>query len=103
MVVGLFSALLILYMAALSTLSHCTMVTIPEETTLQVMDLIRYWKYPAEEHEVRTDDGYYLKLHRIPHGRSITNVTSRGPILLHHGILLDSTSWVSNLPHQSLG
>ena len=35
--------------------------------------------------------------------RTGNNVTSRGPILLHHGILLDSTSWVSNLPHQSLG
>ena len=31
--------------------------------------LIGSWDYPAEEHLVTTEDGYILRLHRIPSGR----------------------------------
>ena len=30
-------------------------------------DLIRFYGYPLEEHQVETEDGYILTLHRIPY------------------------------------
>lgn len=41
---------------------HYPGITVPE--------IIRRRGYPVEVHHVRTEDGYILELHRIPHGRS---------------------------------
>lgn len=45
--------------------------------------------YPLEEHEVRTEDGYILTVHRIPYGRYdvLDKEASRPAVLLMHGIL----------------
>ena len=76
---------------------------------MSIPDLIKYWGYPVETHEVRTDDGYLLTVHRIPHGKRNShsdrnnNDTRRPIIFLQHGLLASSAYWVTNLPHQSLG
>ncbi|NXW73878.1 LICH hydrolase, partial [Hirundo rustica] len=81
-------------------------------------EIIRYHGYPYEEHEVVTDDGYYLTLQRIPHGRDnlesfsishkaraqASNMFSpKAVVLLQHGLVLEGSSWVTNLPNASLG
>jgi pimeloyl-ACP methyl ester carboxylesterase len=66
--------------------------------------------FPLEEHFVETADGYLLGVYRIPRGRrSIRGLSralapaSRPPVLLWHGLLDSSASWVLNAPAQSLG
>jgi len=58
----------------------------PEEGDENVPDLIRKCGYQVETHEVTTEDGYKLEMHRIP---------SRGPVVfLQHGMLCASYCWV---------
>ena len=63
--------------------------------------------YPAETHYVTTNDGYQLKIHRIPHGKSSNNDFNsskiRPIVLLQHGLMDSSASFVINFPDQSLG
>lgn len=33
-------------------------------------EMVESWGYPVEEHFVTTQDGYILRLHRIPRGRN---------------------------------
>lgn len=82
------------------------------EQDLTVPELIRYWRYPVENHQVKTDDGYYLTLHRIPYGQSkisknerqnCTKQWKRPVVFLQHGLLCSSSNWVENHPHNSLG
>jgi len=80
--------------------TYISCATLPEET-MNTTALVNYFGYPCETHEVLTSDGYYLTLFRIPHGK--TNVTRKPkPVLLLHGLLDSSDTWVINYPHQSL-
>ena len=66
-----------------------------------ITQIIQTKGYPCEEHKVITKDGYILGIFRIPHGR---NSSTRGrPVLLQHGLLDASVTWVMNFPNQSLG
>jgi len=101
----------VLMLFLLATLSAVVHGSLPEEK-LSVPEIIRYWGYPAEIHEAKTDDGYYLTLHRIPYGKnnrdnSRDNNAFKKPkkpvIFLQHGLLCSSSNWVINTPTQSLG
>uniref|UniRef100_A0A8C5U4J4 Partial AB-hydrolase lipase domain-containing protein n=1 Tax=Malurus cyaneus samueli TaxID=2593467 RepID=A0A8C5U4J4_9PASS len=59
-------------------------------------EIVRHHGYPYEEHEVETDDGYFLTLQRIPH-------PPKAVVLLQHGLVLEGSNWVTNLPNSSLG
>ncbi|NWH60263.1 LIPM Lipase, partial [Geococcyx californianus] len=83
-------------------------------------EIVRYYGYPYEEHEVVTEDGYYLTMQRIPHGRDNPGSMStshkaeaqgssmfcpppKSAVLLQHGLVLEGSIWVTNLPNNSLG
>lgn len=59
-------------------------------------ELIRSKGYPAEEHQVTTQDGYILTVHRIPN-------PNKPAVFLQHGLLDGSHTWVMNFHMQSLG
>lgn len=58
--------------------------------------LIRKYGYPSETHTVVTKDGYILEMHRIPK-------KGAQPVLLMHGILDTSATWVLMGPKSGLG
>ncbi|NXG17882.1 LIPM Lipase, partial [Grallaria varia] len=59
--------------------------------------------YPSEEHEVLIEDGFFLSLNRIPHGRrGAGHSASKAPVLIVHGFSLDGGDWVDNPPENSL-
>ncbi|XP_077536701.1 lysosomal acid lipase/cholesteryl ester hydrolase-like isoform X2 [Haemaphysalis longicornis] len=79
-------------------------------TTIEA--LVRSKGYPFEAHEVATEDGYLLQLHRIPHGREghcgadsheRGDCCGRGPVFVMTGLLADSASVVLDFPKRSLG
>eukprot|EP00485_Elphidium_margaritaceum_P005877 CAMPEP_0202692744 /NCGR_PEP_ID=MMETSP1385-20130828/7052_1 /ASSEMBLY_ACC=CAM_ASM_000861 /TAXON_ID=933848 /ORGANISM="Elphidium margaritaceum" /LENGTH=419 /DNA_ID=CAMNT_0049348331 /DNA_START=18 /DNA_END=1277 /DNA_ORIENTATION=+ len=61
--------------------------------------------FPIEEHYITTEDGYILGTFRIPYGRneSINALNSGKPVvLLMHGLLDSSYTWVNNFANESL-
>ncbi|XP_052754991.1 lipase 3-like [Galleria mellonella] len=69
---------------------------VQEDARLDVPDLIRKYNYPIEVHNVTTEDGYILEIHRIPHGRDNNNDPNvrRPVVFLMHGLLCSSADWV---------
>ncbi|XP_064572323.1 putative lysosomal acid lipase/cholesteryl ester hydrolase [Zonotrichia leucophrys gambelii] len=73
------------------------------ERFMNISEKILFHGYPSEEYEVMTEDGYFLSLNRIPHGKEGTRLSGgRTPVLIVHGFCLDGGDWVDNLPENSL-
>ncbi|XP_048194701.1 lysosomal acid lipase/cholesteryl ester hydrolase-like [Perognathus longimembris pacificus] len=84
--------------------SRGTVSAVNPEVNMTVIQMIRYWGYPGEEHFVETKDGYILGLHRIPHGKkNHSEQVHKTVVYLQHGAVGDSSNWVSNLDNNSLG
>ncbi|XP_062020471.1 triacylglycerol lipase 2-like [Rosa rugosa] len=66
--------------------------------------LVKTRGYICQEHHVTTEDGYILRLLRIPYGRfgSKSTTDQKPPVLLQHGLLTDAASWLLNPPNQAL-
>ncbi|TMW47663.1 hypothetical protein DOY81_007253 [Sarcophaga bullata] len=70
--------------------------TVREDAHLDTAQLIQKYKYPIETHYVTTRDDYILCLHRIPKPKA-------SPVLLMHGLLDSSATWILMGPDKSLG
>jgi len=74
-------------------------VPVPYEAVTPTPDIIVSKGYPLEIHDVTTEDGYILRLHRIPHGnRSDDDSDGMSPkkvIFLQHGIFATDFVWVT--------
>ncbi|KAJ9580151.1 hypothetical protein L9F63_004168, partial [Diploptera punctata] len=69
-----------------------------EDAVLKAPDLIKKYGYPVEKHEVETQDGYLLTLHRIPPLDYV-----KPPVLLLHGLMSDSADFIIIGPRNAIG
>ncbi|XP_001356050.3 lipase 1 [Drosophila pseudoobscura] len=67
-----------------------------EDAHLSTLQLLEKYKYPAEAHQVTTEDKYVLTIHRIPR-------PGAQPVLLVHGLEDTSSTWILMGPHSGLG
>jgi pimeloyl-ACP methyl ester carboxylesterase len=65
---------------------------------LDMMELVNARGYQIESHEVTTADGYILTMFRIP-----SSLSASKPVILQHGLLDSSYTWINNYADQSLG
>lgn len=66
--------------------------------------IIELNSYPVEIHNVTTEDGYVLTLHRIPYGRDGLVKPKRRPVVfLSHCILCSSAVFILTGPEKALG
>ncbi|KAJ8674147.1 hypothetical protein QAD02_005409 [Eretmocerus hayati] len=69
---------------------------IESHKVLSTTKMIQKYGYPAEEHLVKTEDGYFLVLHRIP------GLPGSSTVFLQHGMLSSSFDWVVSGRNKSL-
>ncbi|XP_055907305.1 lipase 1-like [Eupeodes corollae] len=67
--------------------------SVKEDEHLTTTQLVTKYGYPAETHHVTTEDGYILEIHRIPKPGAT-------PVLMVHGLLDSSSTWVMMGPHK---
>lgn len=88
---------LLLVLSVLVTVTevvHSQSVDLERDARLTTTELLRAYSYPAEDHTVRTEDGYLLEMHRVP---------NNGPaVLLMHGMLSSSADFVLMGPQIAL-
>lgn len=66
-------------------------------------DIVAYHGYSSEKHEVQTEDGYLLTVHRIPHGKDNADVVNKPVVLVMPGLLCGSSAFVLKGPESGTG
>lgn len=64
--------------------------------------LIQSFGYSCETHDVTTEDGYIIRVHRIPRGRKRRSLEVRTPVIIIHGFLSVSDVWLFRGPKRDL-
>ncbi|KYN32645.1 Lipase 3 [Trachymyrmex septentrionalis] len=77
--------------------------TIENAKILDFVGMVEQHDYPAEEHNVTTEDGYNLIIHRISGSPLLDNNKGKKEIIfLQHGILASSDYWILQGPGKDL-
>lgn len=69
------------------------------ECHMTTPQIIEYYGHKVETHNVTTEDGYILTIHRIIQ----KSAAQKGVVFLQHGLLDSSATWVMNTYNNSLG
>nr|QJE50404.1 lipase 3 [Diaphanosoma celebensis] len=77
---------------------------ISPEAYMTSPEIIRYRGYPVEIHQIVTEDGYILEVHRIPYGLSAASRTNRTKrsVFLQHGLFDSDADWIINPSDKAL-
>lgn len=65
--------------------------------------MIEKYNYNVETHYVTTEDGYILEMHRITGSPKSPPSKGKPPVLMMHGLIDSSATWVLMRPSYSLG
>ncbi|XP_014208893.1 lipase 3-like [Copidosoma floridanum] len=71
-------------------------------TSLDFMAMANEHGYPAEEHIVKTADGYKLRIHRIPGSPSKPKAPGKPVVFFQHGVFASSDTWILMGPDHDL-
>ncbi|CAI5712693.1 unnamed protein product [Peronospora destructor] len=87
--------------------TKATKVKLDPDVGKSTVELIEARGYVAETHNVTTADGYILTLHRLPMSHKECRagkdpIQDKPVVLVQHGLLDTSFSWVCNFRNQSL-
>ena len=96
----------IIYLLALLALAWIKVeaLEVDPDVGLDMEQIVTTRGYPIESYFVETSDGYILKMFRIPVGKGESRTeTIRPVVILQHGLLDCSFTWVNNFEQQSLG
>jgi len=90
---ALFACLCVFALAGAA--SADTLHPVDPDANRNFTQIIQAKGYPVETHNVTTEDGYILTVFRMPNPTGL-------PVLLQHGLLDSSFTWILNEPNQSL-
>lgn len=74
----------------------------PRDSLLNFTELTGKYGYSSEEYRVVTEDGYILTAFRIASARNCQGEKRKTSILLMHGLLQSSDSWIDSGPNSGL-
>ncbi|XP_059055858.1 lipase 1-like [Achroia grisella] len=74
----------------------------PKDSLLNFTELTMEYGYHSEEHTVLTEDGYLLKIFRVTKAKNCKGRKRSPPVILMHGLLQSSDSWLDAGPNAGL-
>lgn len=66
------------------------------------MEIIKSYGYAVEIHNVITEDGYILELHRLPKSKNGDKFKRHHPVFYHHAFLSSSAESIIGGPNTSI-
>jgi lysosomal acid lipase/cholesteryl ester hydrolase len=100
-------SLLVVFLANVGISSGAEVTEVPPDQDVgkDMVTLVTSRGYTIETHNVTTADGYILTMFRIPSGKNSKRSGSGlgAPVILQHGLLDSSYTWITNFEDESLG